>query len=87
MFSSAFLPQQHKAVNGFHLNHDNLIVLESKDRQKVITYFIAQQNPEKLDPADRGLIKASTASLDNLSSLAGLLAAAGLVYRGKSLST
>ena len=61
MFSSAFLPQQHKAVNGFHLNHDNLIVLESKDRQKVITYFIAQQNPEKLDPADRSLIKASTA--------------------------
>ncbi len=56
MFSSGFLPQQHKVINGFHLNHDNLIVLDPKDRQKVITYFIAQQNPEKLDPADRTLM-------------------------------
>lgn len=44
---------EYKVSQGYHLNHDNLMILDKEDRQHMIFYFIANQVNEKLEPTDR----------------------------------
>ncbi|KAM3137294.1 hypothetical protein pb186bvf_010664 [Paramecium bursaria] len=46
------VPQYQKLSNGYFLNHDNLVLANTEEKQKLIFYFIAQQTPEKLSKDD-----------------------------------
>lgn len=51
-----FQPQVHKMKRGYYINHGLLMALEPSARARAITYFIAMNTPNKLDPQDRHLI-------------------------------
>ncbi len=50
-----FAPQSGKLRQGYFINHDNIAALKPVDRKKLITFYIAMQTNEKLDPKDREL--------------------------------
>lgn len=50
-----FAPQSGKLRKGYFLNHDSIAGLTPVDRKKLITFYIACQTNEKLDPKDREL--------------------------------
>lgn len=51
-----FQPQVHKIKRGYYINHGLLMSLDPAARSRAITYFIAMNTPNKLDPQDRYLI-------------------------------
>lgn len=51
-----FSPQVHKMKRGYYINHGLLMALDPAARSRAITYFIAMNTPNKLDPQDRYLI-------------------------------
>ena len=51
-----FQPQVHKIKRGYYINHGLLMALDPAARARAITYFIAMNTPNKLDPQDRYLI-------------------------------
>lgn len=58
ILSWLFVPQAKKIQDGYFLNHNNLAALNPVDRQRVITYFILCQTPEKFNPNDRRVLEA-----------------------------
>merc|ERR1711884_958633 len=50
-----FAPQAKKLREGYYINHDNIAALSPVDRKRMITFFIAMQTNEKLNPIDREL--------------------------------
>jgi hypothetical protein len=81
-----FAPQVHKVKRGYYINHGLLMALDPAARSRAITYFIAMNTPNKLDPQDRYLISDSFES--NCRSSLGKYALLGatlfaLAVRGK----
>lgn len=83
---NVFSPQVHKMKNGYYINHGLLMALDPAARSRAITYFIAMNTPNKLDPQDRYLISdhfdAKCRSYLGLYAVLGCVAFA-LTVRGK----
>ena len=52
-----FNPQASKLRQAYFVNHDTLAGLNPVDQKRMITFFIACQTEEKLNPKDRELFK------------------------------
>lgn len=52
-----YSPQATKLQDGFYINHNNLAGLDIVDRKRLITFFILNQTPEKLNPNDRRVLQ------------------------------
>lgn len=81
-----FSPQVHKVKRGYYINHGLLMALDPAARSRAITYFIAMNTPNKLDPQDRYLIsdyfESNSKSFLGMYAVMGALAF-GLAVRGK----
>ena len=54
-----FAPQSSKLRQAYFVNHDTLAGLSPVDQKRMVTFFIACQTEEKLNPKDRSLFKAT----------------------------
>lgn len=48
-----FTTHNHKSREGYYINHDLLMAVNEENKAKLITYHIAMNTPQKLDPEDR----------------------------------